>query len=107
MRDYLVAGFHPSKDTGYTSFTERAPLRSRPVQIKAAEWRGRHSAGQIIPPNPFSPVWAYLNSAGHAACCPALNAPIVPHSHASSRDVLFCFRFTSAGKSMGEQFTLP
>ena len=26
------------------------------VQIGATEWRGRHSAGQIISPNPFSPV---------------------------------------------------
>ena len=58
VRDYLVAGLHPSKDAGYTSFTERAPLRLRPVQIRATEWRGRHSAGQIIPPNPSSPVRA-------------------------------------------------
>ena len=26
------------------------------VQIRATEWRGRHSAGQIIPPNPLSPA---------------------------------------------------
>ena len=62
------------------------------VQIGATEWRGRHSAGQIIPPNPFNSVWAYLNSAGHAACCPNLNAPIAPRTHASSQDVLVCLR---------------
>ncbi len=68
------------------------------VQIGATEWRGRHSAGQIISPNPFSPVWAYLNSAGHAACCPNLNAPIAPRTHASSQDVLVCLRFTFTWK---------
>ena len=41
----------------------------------ATEWRGRHSAGQIIPPKASRSVWAFLNSAGHAACCRFLNAP--------------------------------
>ena len=68
------------------------------VQIGATEWRGRHSAGQIIPPNPSSPEWACLNSAGHAACCPTLNAPIAPHFHASNQDILVCLSFTFSGK---------
>ena len=65
---------------------------SAKVQTRATEWRGRHSAGEIILPNPLNPVWTCLNSAGHAACCPGLNATIIPSPHASNRDVLFCLR---------------
>ena len=76
------------------------------VQKRATEWRGRHSAGQIILPNPSNPEWVYLNGAGHAACCPFLNAPEATRPICSSRAVLVYFGGKSTVNEIGEQFAL-